>query len=274
MHHFDLHSHTYCSDGKLSPLELVNLAVENNITDLAITDHDTVAAHRQLADVDDLGLNLIPGIELSAQWSKIGIHIVGLNIDINSDAIIYAEAYQTEVRKERLQRIAEKLKKRGFDNILAGAQEEAGSNQIGRPHIARYMVKQGMVNSVSSAFNKYLGAGKVGDVANLWPSLQEVVEWIRAAGGIAVVAHPGRYNMTRTKRIRMIEAFAEAGGQAIEVCTGNQPHGMSEDMANICERFDLMASVGSDFHSPDYPWVKLGKYPRLPARCQPVWEHF
>jgi len=145
---------------------------------------------------------------------------------------------------------------------------------IGRPHIARYMVKQGMVRSVSAAFDKYLGAGKVGDVSNLWPSMQDVVAWIIAAGGIAVVAHPGRYRMTRSKRIRMIEAFAEAGGQALEVCTGNQPHGMSEDLANICDRFELLASVGSDFHSPAYPWVKLGKYPRLPARCRPVWEQF
>ncbi len=274
MIHLDLHCHTNCSDGQLSPLELVHLAVDNNITHLAITDHDTVAAHRQLAAVDNLGVNLISGIELSSQWSKAGIHIVGLNIDINSPAIINAEMHQEKVRLQRLERIAYKLHKRGFENILAGAQQEAGTKQVGRPHIARYMVKQGMVRSVSAAFDKYLGAGKVGDVSNLWPSMQDVVAWIIAAGGIAVVAHPGRYRMTRSKRIRMIEAFAEAGGQALEVCTGNQPHGMSEDLANICDRFDLLASVGSDFHSPAYPWVKLGKYPRLPARCRPVWEQF
>lgn len=274
MSHFDLHCHTSCSDGKLTPLELIALAKENNITDLAITDHDTVAAHRILKNEVDLGLNLITGIELSCQWSKIGIHIVGLNIDIDSPAILTAEAQLNKVRQQRLERIAYKLEKRGFDGILAGAQAEAGDNQVGRPHIARFMVKAGMVRSVSAAFDKYLGAGKVGDVSSLWPALEQVVEWINAAGGVAVVAHPGRYNMTRSKRIRMIEAFQQAGGQALEVCTGNQPHGMSEDLANICEKYELMASVGSDFHSPSYPWVKLGRYPRLPKRCKPVWDVF
>ena len=272
MPHFDLHCHTTCSDGKLAPQELINLALESNITHLAITDHDTVAAHRQLKPIDNLGLKLISGIELSSQWSKIGIHIVGLNININSDAILKAEAHLNAVRMQRLERIAYKLEKRGFNNILEGACGEAGDNQVGRPHIASYMVKQGMVNSVSAAFDKYLGAGKVGDVSSLWPALADTVQWINEAGGVAVIAHPGRYKLTRSKRIRMIEDFKDAGGQALEVCTGNQPHGMSEDLANICERYELMASVGSDFHSPDYPWVKLGRYPRLPKKCRPVWE--
>ena len=130
MIHLDLHCHTNCSDGQLSPLELVHLAVDNNITHLAITDHDTVAAHRQLAAVDNLGVNLISGIELSSQWSKAGIHIVGLNIDINSPAIINAEMHQEKVRLQRLERIAYKLHKRGFENILAGAQQEAGTKQV------------------------------------------------------------------------------------------------------------------------------------------------
>lgn len=274
MSHFDLHSHTTCSDGKLSPQELINLALENNITDLAITDHDTVAAHRQLENIKDLGLNLISGVEFSGQWAKIGIHIVGLNIDINSEVILKAEAHQNKIRLERLERIAYKLEKRGFSNILEGALEEAGGNQVGRPHIARYMLKEGMVRSISSAFDKYLGAGKVGDVSSLWPDIEDTVEWINQAGGIAVIAHPGRYKMTRSKRIRLIQDFKDCGGSALEVCTGNQPNGMAEDLANICEQYDLMASVGSDFHSPSYQWVKLGRYPRLPKKCRPVWEAF
>jgi len=203
-----------------------------------------------------------------------GVHIVGLNIDVNSTAIETAVAHQTQLRLQRVRTIAKKLTQRGFPDITQGATELAGDSQIGRPHIAQYMVEKGMVSSVGQAFNKYLGAGKVGDVSNVWPDLEQVVQWISAAGGIAVLAHPSRYKMTRTKRRRLMADFSDAGGQAIEVCAGNQVPGVAEEMAAICDEFDFHASVGSDFHNPDYKWVKLGQYPKLPKSCQPVWELF
>lgn len=278
MNKYDLHTHTKCSDGSLPVTELINLAIERGITHLAITDHDTVKAHLQLAannkSYKDDEINIIKGIELSSQWNNMGIHIVGLNIDVNSTAIENAVAHQTQLRLQRVKTIAKKLTQRGFPDITQGATKLAGDSQIGRPHIAQYMVEEGMVSNVGQAFNKYLGAGKVGDVSNLWPDLEKVVEWINAAGGIAVVAHPSRYKMTRTKRRRLMADFADAGGQAIEVCAGNQVPGVAEEMAALCSEFDFHASVGSDFHNPNYKWVKLGQYPKLPISCRPVWELF
>ena len=254
------------------------MAIERGISHLAITDHDTVEAHLQLTKTNNSyvteKINIIKGIELSSQWNNMGVHIVGLNIDIHSTAITTAVKHQTQLRIERVKTIAKKLLQRGFPDITQGAMILAGDGQVGRPHIAQHMVDEGLVSSVGQAFNKYLGAGKVGDISSVWPDLECVVEWINAAGGVAVLAHPSRYKMTRTKRRRLMADFSDAGGQAIEVCAGNQVPGVAEEMAAVCDEFGFHASVGSDFHNPDYKWVKLGQYPRLPKACRPVWELF
>lgn len=278
MNKYDLHSHTKYSDGSLSAQALIELAIERGITHLAITDHDTVQAHLQLTENNNSyateKINIIKGIELSSQWNNMGVHIVGLNIDIHSTAITTAVKHQTQLRIERVKTIAKKLLQRGFPDITQGAMILAGDGQVGRPHIAQHMVDEGLVSSVGQAFNKYLGAGKVGDISSVWPDLECVVEWINAAGGVAVLAHPSRYKMTRTKRRRLMADFSDAGGQAIEVCAGNQVPGVAEEMAAVCDEFGFHASVGSDFHNPDYKWVKLGQYPSLPKACRPVWELF
>lgn len=275
---YDLHSHTKYSDGSLSAQALIELAIEWGITHLAITDHDTVQAHLQLTENNNIyateKIKIIKGIELSSQWNNMGVHIVGLNIDIHSTAITAAVKHQTQLRIERVKTIAKKLLQRGFPDITQGAMILAGDGQVGRPHIAQHMVDEGLVSSVGQAFNKYLGAGKVGDISSVWPDLECVVEWINAAGGVAVLAHPSRYKMTRTKRRRLMADFSDAGGQAIEVCAGNQVPGVAEEMAAVCDEFGFHASVGSDFHNPDYKWVKLGQYPSLPKACRPVWELF
>jgi hypothetical protein len=278
MNKYDLHSHTINSDGSLTATQLIDLAIEKEVTHLAITDHDTVKAHLQLAQLSEQyqsdKITIIKGVEFSSQWNNMGVHIVGLNIDIHSAAISEAVNKQTQIRLQRLSTIAHKLTKKGFPDITEGALAVAGDSQIGRPHIAQYMLQEGMVRSVGQAFTKYLGAGKVGDVSSVWPDLEQVVTWIHDAGGVAVVAHPSRYKMTRTKRRRLMADFADAGGQAIEVCTGNQVPGVAEEMAALCDTFDFHGSVGSDFHNPEYQWVKLGRYPKLPNQCRPVWELF
>jgi predicted metal-dependent phosphoesterase TrpH len=278
MNKYDLHSHTKFSDGSLSTKELIGLAVERGVTHLAITDHDTVNAHLQLAQDNDGydgdKINIIKGVEFSGQWNNMGVHIVGLNIDVHSPVIEAAVAHQTQLRLQRVKTIAKKLSQRGFPDISEGAMKIAGDGQVGRPHIAQHMLDEGLVSSMAQAFNKYLGAGKVGDISNVWPDLEQVVEWIKGAGGVAVLAHPSRYKMTRTKRRRLMADFSDAGGQAIEVCAGNQVPGVAEEMAAICHEFGFYASVGSDFHNPDYRWVKLGQYPKLPKACRPVWDLF
>ena len=268
----DLHCHTNVSDGVLTPNQLIDLAIDRGVDVLSITDHDTLGAY-SIIDAVPPHLQLIPGIEFSSQWRKQGVHIVGLKVDLSNESIIKAVTQQTEARKRRAQIIAEKLKRLGFDNCLEGAQAFAGSH-IGRPHFAQYLVQIGAVKNINQAFKKYLGAGKVGDIKDEWADLKTVVGWIHQAGGVAVLAHPKKYNLTRTKLVDFINDFCEAGGGAMEVISGLQIPSVTRDLAGLCNKFNLLASCGSDFHAPDKQWAALGMVGQLPDDCIPVWEHW
>lgn len=267
----DLHTHTNISDGKLSPSELLQRAKENGIELLSITDHDTVAAYIELKQSS---LMLIPGIEFSTRWNKSGIHIVGLNIDIQSDAICEAVSYQTAARHERAEEIAAKLERKGIRGAFAGAQQIAGNDNIGRPHFAEYLVQTGACSSIDEAFRKYLGSGKSGDINKFWAEMPQIIDWIRAAGGIAVIAHPLTYKMTRTKLSCLVDDFIADGGQAMEVVSGRQLPHETRMIAGLCNQKKLLASCGSDFHQPDITRADLGRFPSLPDDCNPVWENF
>lgn len=248
-------------------------AKEAGVTTLALTDHDTIAglaSARQAADA--LGMTLIDGIEFSSRWGKGGVHIVGLGIDVNSPVLHQVIAEQQQARRERAAAIAARLEKLGITGALAGAQALAGDAEVGRPHIAQYLVNQGVVSSIDAAFKKYLGAGKPADVKHQWPHMDEVVGWIHATGGLAVLAHPCKYKLTRTKMCAMIGDFAEAGGDAMEVISGYQDAGVTADLARIAKANGLAASCGSDFHMPDQPWQALGNFGPLPDNCRPVWQ--
>lgn len=270
---FDLHSHTHFSDGSLSPDALVARAQQQGVGVLAITDHDTIAgleiAQKAAAEC---GIILINGIEFSSQWGKGGVHIVGLGIDIHSSALHEAIKYQDDARVSRALAIAARLAKSGFPDALSGAQALAGEATIGRPHFAHYLVSIGAVKNINAAFKRYLGAGKSADVKYQWPLMQQVIGWIHAAGGRAVLAHPAKYALTRTKMCALIADFAQAGGDAVEVTSGLQPTGIAEDLAKIINSCNLYASCGSDFHIPDQPWQELGRFTPLPASVRPVWE--
>lgn len=250
-------------------------AKEQGVTTLALTDHDTTAGLAEAQQMAaDLGIELIHGIEVSCLWRGIGIHIVGLNIDPQHSTMQSAVQQQLDSRQQRAMEIARKLEKVGFKDTYEGAAQFAGDGIIGRPHFARYLVQAGHVKHEGEAFKRYLGAGKVGDVKQLWPDIETAVGWIRASGGIAVLAHPDKYNMTRTKLRALLELFVEVGGQAIEVVSGKQLPQVTRDMANLAERFELWASCGSDFHVPNQHWQELGCFPELPEQCDPVWCHW
>ena len=270
---FDLHCHTHFSDGMLSPEAVVARAKERGVTVLAITDHDTIAAVgiAQKAALD-AGITLISGIEFSSQWGKGGVHIVGLGVDVNSPALIAAVEFQEAARNARALAIGDRLSKAGFSGALAGAQAIAGNATLGRPHFAQYLVAVGAVKNINAAFKKYLGAGKPADVKYQWPLMDQVITWIREAGGVAVLAHPAKYDLTRTKMCALTDAFVAAGGDAIEVISGLQPQALTEDLLRIANERSLYASCGSDFHMPDQPWQELGGFGRLPAHAKPVWE--
>lgn len=272
---YDLHCHSTESDGHLTPTEVVNRAFEKGVDVLALTDHDTVSgfAEAQLA-AKICGLRLLSGVEFSSQWGGRGIHIVGLNLDVESESLVEAVALQSAAREERGIRIAEKLHKLGFEGALLGAQKIATGAVLGRPHFAQFLVEQGRVKNINEAFRKYLGAGKPGDVKNLWPEIAVVVGWIVAAGGVAVLAHPSKYKMTRTKLRALVADFARCGGQAIEVASGLMPAIEVNSLAAVATDFDLAASCGSDFHFPGQKWQELGQFARVPESCRPVWELF
>jgi hypothetical protein len=270
---FDLHCHSNQSDGILSPEALVSRAKERNVSVLALTDHDTCAGYDRAqcqAAIEDI--KLISGIELSTQWRNRSVHIVGLNFDTKSSELLQLIDAQFARREERAHLIAKKLSGVGFDGVYEVARKYSGEGIIGRPHFAKALVEMGKVSSIDQAFKRYLGNGKVGDVKQLWPDMDECIEPIKKAGGIAVLAHPKKYPMTRTKLCELTEDFAEVGGEGIEVISGRQEQADVKDVAKIAIKYGLKGSCGSDFHAPGAPWSELGNMPTMPEGLETVWQ--
>lgn len=271
----DLHCHSNVSDGALPPVEVVRLAHENGATMLALTDHDNLAGLPEArAEAARLGLRFVNGVEVSITWNNKVVHIVGLNL--NDDAPEFQAALDTlrSGRIERLQQMADKLAKLGIAGAFDGALALAGrADNVSRSHLARFLVQQGHVKNLQQAFKKYLGDGKPACVKHEWASLVDAVSWIRAAGGVAVIAHPARYDMSATKMRELIAEFKEAGGVGIEVACSS--HSLSERLnyAMLAERFGLYASVGSDYHAL-HEGGQLGVPPDMPPICKPIWELF
>ena len=268
---FDLHTHTTASDGALTPAELIQFAAGQNVDCLAITDHDTLHGYEQLDFQKIAGLKLVVGLELSTSWQGHGIHIIGLNVDRSNATLKNGITSQQDARKSRAATIAMRLQKTGIDDPLPAVLKIAGKSIIGRPHFAQHLVDIGHAKDISSAFRKTLGNGKMGDVKQCWEALPEIVAWIRAAGGTAVLAHPAKYGMTWTKLGALIEDFAGAGGQAIEVVSGSQEQKITKKLARLSNEFELAASCGSDFHQAS-SWSAPGKFPPLPDSVTKVWD--
>jgi predicted metal-dependent phosphoesterase TrpH len=268
----DLHTHTNASDGYLTPLELLEQAHLAGIELLSITDHDTTAAYRHLDWANLVHLQLIAGVEFSTQWRSTGIHVLGLTVGLDSGVLQFATTFQSDARALRATRIAEKLEKIGVPDPMAGALRFAGDAAIGRPHFARHMVECGFVKDLSAAFKKHLGAGKIGDIKQHWASMQQIIDWIRDSGGIAVLAHPGKYGLTRTKRLALIDEFQLLGGRGLEVISGAQDPELTATLAATASAKGLLASCGSDFHEPKRPWASLGMKLDLPPQCRPIWD--
>ena len=269
----DFHTHSLASDGALTPLELVRRAKAAGVRQFALTDHDTTAGYlsvRHTSEADEVGL--ISGVELSCRWATTTVHVVGLNFDADASQIIAVVEQLTQAREERAEKIAMRLAGVGIDGALEGAKAVANESQIGRPHFATWMVEVGAVNSVTEAFDKYLGAGKIGDVKMFWPPLSDVVQAITQAGGVAILAHPLKYRLTGMKLRALINDFKAAGGGAIEVLNGRQPETDLKRLSQLAEGNGLMCSVGSDFHRDFEYGPKLGiDVGRLPDGVY-VWD--
>jgi predicted metal-dependent phosphoesterase TrpH len=271
---YDLHTHTNASDGRLSPEALADLAVSRGVAVLAITDHDTVAGCERLATSGLPGLTLVPGIELSTSWRGRGVHVVGLRIDPANATLAAGIAAQQRARRARAEKIAYRLERRGAGRLLDAAERHAGDAPIGRPHFARALVETGAARDMKTAFRRYLGAGKPGDVRNGWAALDEVIAWIHAAGGDAVLAHPAKYTLTATKLRELVADFAAASGDAIEVCCGSQAPAVTALVSAVAGEYGLKASAGSDFHGPVSSWSAPGRYSPLPGGIATIWDQW
>ena len=271
---YDLHSHTTASDGCLTPEALVHRAVEMRVGTLAITDHDTTAAiapAREEISRSGLALNLIPGVEISTVWENHEIHIVGLNIDIAHSAMSEFLAQQTERRNQRAKLIAERLEKAQIPGALEGAQRLAQGGAVTRGHFARFLVECGKASSMADVFKKYLARGKTGYVPPQWCTIEQAIDVIHHSGGKAVLAHPGRYNLSAKWLKRLVAHFAEHHGDAMEVAQCQQSPNERTQLATLARQHHLWASQGSDFHQP-CPWIELGRKLWLPAGVEGVWQ--
>lgn len=271
---YDLHTHSTASDGSLSPTQLVQLASTNGVETLALTDHDTTEGIKEaVAAAKDNNINIINGIEFSVTWQDKTIHVVGLNIDIENNDLKAGINHLQTYRLKRAQAISEQLDvQAGIEGALEGAESFSQSSMIGRVHFAQFLVKNGYAKDIKQVFKKYLIKNKPGYVKDTWASLEDVIHWITQAGGIAVIAHPARYQLKLKKLRILVDAFANMGGRAIEVVSGSQCADEIPKMSRLAEEFNLHASIGSDFHSAEMSWNRLGKFPALPLSCKPISE--
>ncbi|MCM2288816.1 MAG: PHP domain-containing protein [Sulfuritalea sp.] len=273
----DLHCHSTVSDGLLAPADLVRRAHGNGVELLALTDHDELGGLAEArAAADELSLRFVDGVEVSISWGDDQtVHIVGLAIDPANPALAEGLRQVRSGRDARAASMAAELDKAGIHGAYEGALRHAGNPAlVSRSHFARYIVEQGHAKDVKSVFDYWLAKGKPGYVEHSWASLEDALGWIVGAGGIGVIAHPGRYRLSRTERHELFGAFKELGGRGIEVLSGAHKDDEVREFSRIAREFGFLASRASDFHGPGESWIDLGKMPDLPADLTPVWTQF
>jgi len=271
VHSYDFHTHTSASDGMLAPSELLERAAAAGLKYLSITDHDTVGAYHQVSLQDiPSQVSLISGVELTCRRDKQILHVLGLNLDITDQAFVDHLSELDQLRYARAQAIANRLIKQGLPDLLDAALACAGGGQIGRPHFAQAMTNAGVVPDASAAFKKFLGAGKPGDVKTQWPALETVLDIIKGAGGLSVLAHPTKYNLTLTKVRYLVEYFKEAGGDALEISYPAVTQDQQRTLIALAEKHQLLVSAGSDFHDPAHHWTSVGRFPAMPSNLSHV----
>ncbi len=270
----DLHSHSHVSDGTLSPEDLAQRAHAQGVEVWALTDHDEVrglAAARQAALAQ--GMAFLTGTEISVSFAGETVHIVGLGFDAEDAALQAGLAATRGGRRARAQAMADGLAAAGVGGAFEGALRYVSNpDLISRTHFARFLVETGVCNDTYEVFRRFLTEGKPGYVPHQWARLGDAVKWITQAGGVAVIAHPARYRFSPTAEYALFSEFVAHGGQGVEVMTGSHSEAERVRYAEVAEEFGLLASRGSDFHSPTESRTDLGTLPDLPGRLRPVWE--
>lgn len=270
----DLHCHSVVSDGTLTPEALAERAHANGVELWALTDHDEIGGQlRAAAAAKALGMHYLTGVEISVTFIGHTVHIVGLGFDANNLQLADGLRQTRGGRTERAKEMADGLAKVGIKGAFEGALQFVGNPElISRTHFARFLVESGVCKETNEVFRKFLTEGKPGFVPHRWANLKDAVTWITQAGGMAVIAHPARYKFTPTEEFALFTEFKSHGGQGVEVVTGSHTPSEYVTYAETAKEFDLFASRGSDFHSPDESHTELGTLPFLPGNTLPVWE--
>lgn len=272
----DLHCHSSFSDGVLSPVQLAERAHRQGVQLWSLTDHDELGGLACASDAAQAcGVQFVPGVEISVSFARTTVHIVGLNIDPLHPLLVGALDELRQWRETRAKEMGNRLAALGFEGCYEGALNYADNPKLlSRTHFARYMVSQGWCTTLQAVFDRYLGDDKPANVPGRWASLQDAVHWIRTAGGVAVIAHPGRYKFTDLQFDALFSTFRDCGGVAIEVVTGSHRPEQYAEYASVARYYGFEASRGSDFHSPDENTIDLGGLPPLPAGLKPVWSNW
>ena len=271
----DLHNHSYFSDGVFSPSEVVSFANEAGCNLFALTDHDTtdgIDEARQTAD--KLSVDLISGVEISAFWRNATIHIIGLDIDIGNDVLQKGLNYNQRLRKERAEKISLGLYRAGVKDALEKTQELSKTDMITRTHFAQMLIREGYCKDMKSVFRRFLTGKKPGASRVEWRSFDEVVGWIHAAGGLAVIAHPFRYRMTQTKIKNMLIDFKEVMGDGVEVVTATSTEEEITLSNQWAKEYKLSSSCGSDYHGWSNQRIQIGCLRDLPNLDNAIWRYF
>ncbi|NDP41176.1 MAG: PHP domain-containing protein [Aromatoleum sp.] len=276
MPRFDLHCHSTYSDGLLAPAAVVARAAAHGVDVLALTDHDEVGGLAEArAAAATAGIKLICGAEVSVSWEGQTIHVVALGIDPADPTLTQGLETIRSGRSGRARRIGDSLAAAGIRGAYEGALKHVTSERlVSRTHFARWLVEAGVARETKDVFKRYLTPGKPGYVAHEWATLPQAIGWIHAAGGQAVIAHPGRYKLSKTGMRRLLGEFRDGGGDAIEILTSSHTPAQFTEYAAYARAFDLLGSSGSDYHGPGESWLELGGLPELPAGAAPVWKHW
>ena len=271
---YDLHSHSTYSDGLLTPDAVVHRAALRGVDVFALTDHDEIAGLAEARDAAlDAGITFIPGAELSVSWESHTLHILGLRIDATNPALDAGLASIRSGRDARARRIAAGLAEAGIHGAYEGARKYVTSDRLmSRTHFARFLVEAGHARETSDVFKRFLTPGKPGYVKHAWATLAEAVDWIHGAGGVAAIAHPGRYKVSPTGMRRLLGEFRDAGGDGIEVLSPSHTPAQFAEYSTYARVFGFAASCGSDYHGPGESWLDLGDLPDMPAGVTPIWS--
>ena len=270
----DLHCHSVVSDGTLTPELLAARAKTNGVELWALTDHDEIGGQvRAAAAAAANDMAYLTGVEISVTFANETVHIVGLGFDATNPIIVNGLAKTRGGRGERAMEMSDGLAKVGIKDAYTGALKFVGNPElISRTHFARFLVESGVCKDTYEVFRKYLTEGKPGYVPHSWAKLGDAVSWIVQSGGVAVIAHPGRYKFTANEEFALFSEFKTHGGQGVEVVTGSHTVAEYVEYAAVAKEFGMAASRGSDFHSPDESRIDLGTLPLLPGDLTPVWE--